>query len=508
MEKFVEKVKLASPDRSTHNLTSETKTTTDFGKITPVYCQEVVPGDTVTVGGEMLVKLMPLITPLMHKMTAYIHYFYVPNRLLWDNWKYFISNNVIPKTGLKPTHPYIDLGPDSFNPNGVQEYFNWRNEHLQWNPMALSAYQLIWNEYYRHQKLQDDIIDDIKLADGNNASKTQLFTMRTRTRKGDYFTECLPSPQQGDSAQVDIFDFTDAPVKAIQPSVSYATAYNTANLSYASAPSGSTHFFPAGTPDYGGTYQMGTLFADLSTVKSSLNIQDFREALRVQEFLERNNIAGNRYNEFIKAHFGVQVPDLRVSRPQYIAGVKQNIAVSEVLNTADSYQGRQTGQAMAYEQGHVDTFQVQEHGIILGLFTLMSENGYTDSIQKLHYKRELEDYYLPTFDQLGETEVKNKEIHQYHQNPDATFGYMPRYADYRVAHNVSTAEMNTTYQNWHLNRALDVNVALNEDFINQEVITTPFAVQNGHNVLVQVLNQCIISRPMSFYSTPTLESNK
>ncbi|WNK14845.1 MAG: major capsid protein [Microvirus sp.] len=502
-------VLLQKPNRGTHNLTSETKTTGKIGQLYPILVQEVVPGDNVKITADFLTKLQPLATPAMQNMNACVHYFYVPFRILWPNWKYFIAQTNNPFTNAPALHPTIDLDATQVTNNWLAPYLGINAAVDGINPFPFLAYQLIWNEYYRHQKVSDDLTPELVLTDGANNFNNTWNVQRRRTFKDDYFTAALESPQDGNQALMDFKDLSPIPVK------------RNANTPGGQNPQSDFQAEELGTSlgrevriinalQGGGSGPIlpNALWVDPNDGQFTIAYNDLIELSRMQEFLVRNNLAGNRYNEFILAHFGIRVPDLRVDRPEYITGVKAPIIISELLNTATE-QGTQTGQGNGYGEGSTKNYYVQEHGIIMGLYSCISERSYVNAVQKLMFKKNPMDYFLPVFDQMGEQEIFNEELTLTHANPKGTFGYVPRYAEYRLPFNLVTGEFATTLTDWHLGLIPPNNVALNEaffDMINQGRI---FAINQNDvdTLLIQVINHVYIDRPLPVMSMPIITNN-
>jgi hypothetical protein len=232
------------------------------------------------------------------------------------------------------------------------------------------------------------------------------------------------------------------------------------------------------------------------------------ELNRMQEFLVRQNLAGNRYNEYILAFFGVQVPDLRIDRPDYITGLKAPVQISEVLNTATD-QGYQTGQGNSYSEGGRKNYTVLEHGIIMGLYTCIPTLGYMNAINRFMYKKSYEDYFIPIFDQMGEREIINKEIVQDHIDPFGTFGYVPKFAEYRMTFNKVTGEFGTNLTTWHLAQDNPNNLTLNSQFFDIKNPDRVFQVSasSADSILLWIVNKVFINRPIKKYSMPVLSNN-
>ena len=250
------------------------------------------------------------------------------------------------------------------------------------------------------------------------------------------------------------------------------------------------------------------LYVDPNQATFQISMNQLIELNRMQEFLVRQNLAGNRYNEYILAFFGVRVPDLRIDRPDYICGVKAPVTVSEVLNTANS-QGYQSGQANSFAEGGKRGYYCYEHGLVIGIYSCIPTNSYMNAIQRLFFKQSYEDWYVPIFDQMGEREIINKEIVQDHVDPYGTFGYVPKFAEYRMTYGKVTGEFADTLNTWHLALDLPNNVTLNSQFFDIRNPARTFAITNPNladPILVWLVNKVYINRPMKKFSMPVLSN--
>lgn len=518
MSNIANSVLIQKPNKSTHNLTCETKTTGNLGQLIPVYLQEVVPGDQVDLNAQFLTKFQPMLKPAMQNFNAYVHYFYVPFRALWKNFKYFIAQTPEPGGTVPPLHPMIEFINASEVTHGVGTFLT--GEHnlapyfginklyasgdITVNAFPFLAYQHIWNEYYRHEKIHADLTPDLILPDGTSTLNPEWNKVRYRTYKDDYFTAGLPSPQLGNEATLDIQGLVDLPV------LHKSTAtINTLTTEWASQtkPNNAVNTTHANNDNNttGSGITANGLWVKTSSLDGTISANDLIELQRMQEFLVRNNLAGNRYNEFIMAHFGVRVPDLRLDRPDYICGIKAPVIISEVLNMANA-QGTQTGQGNAFSEGGRGNYEVLEHGIIMGIYSCIPTQSYTTAVQRFMYKNNPMDYYLPVFDQMGEREILNEELAIDHIDPKGTFAYVPQYAEYRLPFNACTGEFATTLTQWHLAQILPSTVVLNDEFFDINKPDRVFIVDSSiaDCILIQVMNQVYISRPMNKYSMPTL----
>lgn len=505
-------VLLQAPERSTHNLTCETKTTTELGRLTPIFMMEVVPGDKVDLNAEFLTKFQPMLAPVMQNFNAQIDYFYIPFRILWRDWKYFIAQIPAPGESVPPIFPTIEFtsaGQVTHNNSNLAPYFGIfdHNNAKEMNPLPYAAYQLIYNEYYRHEKIHPDLTNDIILTSGAHGYNSTLNTLRYRTYKDDYFSAALTSPQAGEEAALNLLASAPLPVyRNDSPATSNNVKWQSTNVTGGAA----NETRAQNKLQNGGSGPINPyhLWADPADAAFQITLNELIELVRAQEFLIRSNLAGNRYNEFIKAHFGINVPDLRIDRPAYITGIKAPVVISEVLNTSSS-QGFQTGQGNAYAEGGRANYEVLEHGLIMGIYSCIPSASYNNATPKLLWKNSVEDFYLPIFDQMGEQEILNKEVHLAHTDPEGTFGYIPKYAEYRLPFNTVTGEFRTTLSTWHLGRELNEFTILDAEFfdiINQDRIFEIYA-ETADPILLQVINKVYADRPMKKYGMPTLTND-
>lgn len=509
MKNIANSVLLQKPEMSMHDMTEYLKTTTGLGRITPIYVQEVVPGDEVNLDAEFLTKFQPMATPAFQNFNAYVHFFYVPMHILWRNWEYYVQNVNIPGTSAPPIHPFLKLSAQPQNefdvpsPDFIHSYFGFQfPTNLEYvNALPYYAYQLIYNEYYRHEQVHPNERESLYALDGDNTGRLPLLqATRYRTYKDDYFTSALLSPQLGGEASITLLTNNMMPV---YDNVNPGPAFN----ELVSANTGNARVTNQSTADPG--INAGYLYTNPSDASFQITMNELIELQRMNEYLVRQNLAGNRYNEFILAFFGIHVPDLRVDRPDYICGIKAPVTIGEVLNTADK-QGSQTGQGNSYAEGGQGKYKVLEHGLIIGLYTCMPEVGYMNAVSRLFYKNSYQDYYNPIWDQMGEREIINKEIVQDHIAPYGTFGYVPKFAEYRLPFNKITGEFTTNLDVWHLAMNLPTNVVLNDQFFDVRNPTRTFVVGDPYTadaILLWIVIRCKMLRPIKLMAMPTLTNN-
>lgn len=500
-------IKLLKPKKNVFDLTHDVKLSCDMGNLVPILNMECVPGDKITLGCESIVRMAPMLAPVMHRMDVSIHYFFVPNRIVWDNWEKFI----VDPNGNQHTFPYIYYSGGGWGP--FEKFMDYMGvppkgagSPVNLNAIPFAAYQCIYNEYYRDQNLVSEV--NYKLTDGGQANIVDLLTMRKRAWEHDYFTASLPFAQKGAAVDIPLGVISeDAPV-----SYNSALGGNNTDLTNsqgygitvdAEAPSGTN----------------ADLFAETQGLEiGATTINDLRRAFRLQEWLEKNARGGTRYIENILTHFGVKSSDARLQRPEYITGIKTPIVVSEVLNTTTTFSagnpsqatsnpaGTMAGHGISVTSGKNGAYFCEEHGYIIGIMSIMPKTAYQQGIPRTFLKNDPLDFYWPSFAHIGEQEVTKNEIYAYTPNGDQTFGYVPRYAEYKYMPSRVAGDFRTTLNYWHLGRIFANEPSLNQSFIECDPSKRIFAVSqdNQDSLYCHVLNRITAVRPMPKFGTPML----
>jgi len=499
------------PGRSVFDLSYEKKFNCDMGELIPVMCDEVVPGDNFQISNELVIRWQPLIKPILHEVNVYVHYFFVPYRLLWDQWEDFITGG--PDGTLEPVLPRINPIIEATGEGTLWDYLGYPIKVIPTGALPLAfptnAYNYIWNEYYRDQTLQSE-----GLLTGTN--------IRYRAWEKDYFTSALPWQQRNPIAPSLPIVGTSSAAWEYNDELPVVTANQLAIRVDEASTGNGIGFSNAGDQIYDQFVQaLNSNTVDLSTA-SSFDIADLREVVQIQKFLERNARVGARYTEFLGAHFGVNPRDSRLDRPEYIGGTKSPVIISEVLQTSTSGyessptsltpQGNLAGHGITADRNMVGSYKVEEFGLIMGIMSVMPRPVYQQGMPRQWLRETKYDFYFPEFAHLSEQAISQAEIYasNVESENNTLFGYQGKYDEMRVKQNMicgslrSEADVSLDY--WHLGRNFAAAPILDENFITTKnsIRKDIFAVPSEKGLIVNFANKIKAVRPLPAASNPGL----
>ncbi len=526
--------------RSVFNLSHFKRFTCDMGQLIPVLFLECVPGDTMKIGCEAVTRFQPMLAPILDSVDMYVHYFFVPTRLLMDNdkaWETFLTGgkdgkdnsvslpsfwfNFFDGSQVDPKNPFsngINKGkyslwdyfglPLTSNDSRVRDA-----NHV--NGFSQKCYNLCWNEFYRDENLCGEV---------SLYNSTVLY----RAWKKDYFTSALPWQQRGVSPALPIsgtlpVNFNSSSFILDGPFFANIMDDNFQLQAFRANVGGSDRILLGRTssPSNFEDGEVSNVFGE-SNISGSVDLKNastfdvavLREAFQIQRWLELNARAGVRYTEFLNAHFGIAPRDEVLQRPEYLGGTKSEIVVSEVLQTSAtsdaSPQGNLAGHGLGAISDFICSYTAKEFGYIIGIASWMPKPSYQQGVNRIFSRQTKYDFYFPEFAHLSEQAVTKGEIYatgdEVHDN--SIFGYQSAYAEMRYMPSINCADMRDTYSYWHLGRIFSSDPSLNAGFLTTNsafsggIRKDIFAVQNEPGLIVNFANVVKAIRPLPVYGTP------
>lgn len=540
-------------------------TTLNEGDLVPLYVDEVLPGDTISMNMRSLIRMATPIYPVMDNCYLDTYAFFVPCRLVWDHWENLMGQNDKSYWAEKTEYsvPQTTAPSGGWKVGTIADYMGIPTgiENISVNSLPFRGYARIWNEWFRDENLQQPVTQDMDDATNSGTnSGGEIYAPQNGglpmkvAKYHDYFTSCLPEPQKGEAASIPIDIGGFAPVywgdKNGQP---YETANNAPGYFLKNGQMDSTiyqtfssTYKPGKTPPWDSPSEQGSysekgypvyydkgnhgqanqnniggwLVADMTAGSQvSITVNELRQAIAIQHILEADARGGTRYTELLAHEFGVTSPDSRLQRSEYLGGARIPINMNQVIQTSatdeTSPQGNVSAYSMTTDVTKMCSYSAVEHGYIFILAAIRVDHSYQQGLSRMWTRKTRFDFYHPMLANLGEMAVLNKEIYcQGNEQDDEVFGYQEAWADYRYHPNIVTSEMRSNYaqslDSWHYGDYYTKLPTLSSDWIKEgtENIDRTLAVQseNSHQFIANVYFDQTWTRPMPIYSVPGLNT--
>lgn len=542
---FFSQVPMADIPRSSFNRSHGLKTTFNAGLLVPIFVDEALPGDTFHLSLSAFARLATPVVPIMDNLHMEFFFFAVPNRLVWEHWQAFMGETDKPYSyvgqdqPIEYTVPMLTAPTGGFQPLSIYDYMGIPTyvAGIEVSALPFRAYNLIWNEWFRDQNMQDPVPQHYTDA----PEPVTDYAVLRRGKRHDYFTSCLPWPQKGPGVEIPIGGY--APV--VKNGLGMPTFLNDSAASdqtpqplVQSAGPGEPRAITMAAVSAGDaagylSWSDPGLIADLSQA-TAVTINDLRMAFQLQKLQERDARGGTRYTEILRSHFGVVSPDSRLQRPEYLGGGSVPVVINPVSQTSGSPKdGDATGPTGgATPQGNLAGYGVAgasnigfsksfvEHSIVIGLVMVRADLSYQQGLHKMWSRKTKHEFYWPALAHVGEQDVKVREIYATGTAQDLeVFGYQERWAEYRYFPSIITGAFRSNYKSapelpapdsldyWHLAQEFGTRPTLSAEFIadtSDAPVRRAVSVQSEPQFIFDSHFAIKCVRPMPTYSVPGL----
>ncbi|QXP44300.1 MAG: major capsid protein [Arizlama microvirus] len=483
--------------RSKHNLSYTKLFSCDMGELVPAGVTEILPGDTLRINTNALVRAAALLSPVMHPVNVRIHHWFVPTRLIWDNFEKFITGG---PDGLDASvHPTITVPGGGFANGSLADYLGIPSgvgAGQSVSALPFRAYAFIFNEWYRDQ----DLVTAVGLSKADGVDATTNTTLQYCAWEKDYFTSARPWEQKGAAVTVPLGG--QAPVSGIgfyggNPASSNQAVRETSGATPTYSVWAPTNV--SGTAVKGDVLSTGKpqVFAELAAA-TGVSVNALRASMAIQRFQEARARYGSRYPEYL-ASLGVRSSDARLSRPEYLGGGKQTIQFSEVVATAETGTsvdvGDLKGHGIAALRTNRCSYFSEEHGFLVTLLSVQPKTIYGNGLFRMWNRRTKLDYWQKELEHIGQQAIQNKEAYMAHSTPDGVFGYQDRYDEYRRSESHVSGEFRTSVLDfWHMARIFASNPSLNSTFVTCQPTERTFAVPANDVLYIHARHQILARR--------------
>lgn len=480
-----------------YNLSHYKLMTGKFGYLYPVGLQPVNPGDVFDHSASAFIRMKPLNAPVMHPIQVKIHHWFVPLRIIWEDFESFITGGS-DGLGDGSSMPVKDWGANEPAEGSLGDYLGIpaNPSGLVLNVLPFRAYNLIFNEWYRDQQLQPEATNS--LASGTDA--TTATNLLVSCWDKDYFTTLRPEPQLG--ADITIPSGGRAPVSGIGQISPYDSSAGPLTVKETNGSPGTSSFASyKGTDTQTVIRKSGEypdIWAELGDATGMPSLLELREAFALQRYEEARNIYGSRYTEYLR-YLGIRSSDARLQRPEYLGGGKQTLSISEVLatnalsDTDPSGVGQMAGHGIGAVKSNRYRRFFEEHGYVVSLMTVRPLGMYVQGVHRDWIKTTKEDFFQKELAHIGDQEVDLREIYAATANPTTVFGYGPRYEEYRRAFSGVSGEFRSSLNYWHFARSFSGDPTLDQTFIECLPTSVPFQVTTGDK-LECMINHRLVAR--------------